>query len=215
MLKICLQKSPGPGRPRLWWCATGELSFLPIHAASVNREDILLESATDYFVSSYVPTLFALIKARAKWRGIPRQKVTGILAACETSPDQSTLANVGREIELTKTCFTQAAVQVVHSSTPNTTLQQLRTALVSTNAHILHLACHAAQADRPLESALLMSDGGLSIQELMTIHLPDAVLTFLSACQTARGSERQPDQAVHLAASMLFCGFRSVIGTMW
>jgi CHAT domain-containing protein len=215
MLKICLQKNPGPSRPRLWWCATGELSFLPIHTASVTQEDILLESTADYFVSSYVPILSALIKARAKWREIPRQKVTGILAACETSPGQSTLANVGREIELTKTCFTQAAVQVVHPSTPNTTLQQLRTALVGMNAHILHLACHAAQADRPLESALLMSDGGLSIQELMTFHLPDAVLAFLSACQTARGSERQPDQAVHLTASMLFCGFRSVIGTIW
>jgi CHAT domain-containing protein len=54
-----------------------------------------------------------------------------------------------------------------------------------------------------------------AIQDLMTIHFYDAVLAFLSTCQTARGSERQPDQAVHLAASMLFCGFGSVIGTMW
>jgi CHAT domain-containing protein len=49
----------------------------------------------------------------------------------------------------------------------------------------------------------------------MRLRLPHAVLAFLSACQTAQGSEKQPDQAVHLAASMLFCGFRSVVGTMW
>jgi CHAT domain-containing protein len=61
----------------------------------------------------------------------------------------------------------------------------------------------------------MLSDGMLSIQDLMTMSLPDALLAFLSACQTARGSERLPDQAVHLAASMLFCGFRSVVGTMW
>jgi CHAT domain-containing protein len=42
-----------------------------------------------------------------------------------------------------------------------------------------------------------------------------AVLAFLSACRTAQGDANAPDQAVHLAASMLFCGFWSVIGTMW
>jgi hypothetical protein len=40
------------------------------------------------------------------------------------------------------------------------------------------------------------------------------MLAFLSACQTAKGDEDMPDQAVHLAASMLFCGFKSVIATM-
>lgn len=40
----------------------------------------------------------------------------------------------------------------------------------------------------------------------MNLNLPTAMLAFLSACKTAKGSEEQPDQAVHLAASMLFCG---------
>jgi CHAT domain-containing protein len=66
-----------------------------------------------------------------------------------------------------------------------------------------------------LDSAFLLSDGKLSIQDFMTMRLPDAVLAFLSAYQTARGNEDVPDEAVHLAASMLFCGFRSVVGTMW
>jgi CHAT domain-containing protein len=41
------------------------------------------------------------------------------------------------------------------------------------------------------------------------------MFAFLSACETAKGDRSQPDQAVHLAASLLFCGFRSVIATMW
>jgi CHAT domain-containing protein len=45
--------------------------------------------------------------------------------------------------------------------------------------------------------------------------LKRASLAFLSACQTAKGDQNQPDQAVHLAASFLFCGFKSVIATMW
>jgi CHAT domain-containing protein len=67
----------------------------------------------------------------------------------------------------------------------------------------------------PLESHFVLRDGPLSIEALMKVELPNAVFAFLSACETAKGDRDQPDQAVHLAASMLFCGFRSVIATMW
>lgn len=49
----------------------------------------------------------------------------------------------------------------------------------------------------------------------MELKLTNAVLAYLGACETAKGDKYQPDQAVHLAASMLFCGFRSVVATMW
>jgi CHAT domain-containing protein len=80
---------------------------------------------------------------------------------------------------------------------------------------VLHLACHGVQAPNPLQSAFLLSDGRLTIEYPIRLRMPHAVLAFLSACQTAKGSEVQPDQAIHLAASMLFCGFKSVVGTMW
>lgn len=37
----------------------------------------------------------------------------------------------------------------------------------------------------------------------------------MSACKTAQGDAKQPEQAIHLAATMLFVGFQTVIGTMW
>ena len=40
-------------------------------------------------------------------------------------------------------------------------------------------------------------------------------LAFLSACQTATGSIRHLDEAIHLAAAMQFLGYRHVIATMW
>jgi hypothetical protein len=92
---------------------------------------------------------------------------------------------------------------------------QLQSLLENTPAHILHFACHGIHASHPLSSALVLQDGNLMIRDIMNLHLPNAVLTFLSACQTAKGDKNAPDQAIHLAASMLFCGFRSVIGTMW
>jgi CHAT domain-containing protein len=120
-----------------------------------------------------------------------------------------------REIQAVESCFEQASAEIISSLSPNTTSQRLRKSLANQSAHILYLACHGLQADSPLDSAFLLSDGRLSGQDMMAVHLPHAVMAFLSACQTARGSEDQPDQAVHLAASMVFCGFRSVVGTMW
>lgn len=83
-------------------------------------------------------------------------------------------------------------------------------------ADILHLASHGVQAETdPLQSGFLMADKKLSIQDLMALDLPNAFLAILSACHTAKGDTKQPDQTVHLAAAMLFAGFKSVIATMW
>lgn len=60
-----------------------------------------------------------------------------------------------------------------------------------------------------------MRDKMLTVTQLMELNLPHAFFAFLSACDTAKTGNDQPDQAVHLAATMLFVGFKSVIGTMW
>jgi CHAT domain-containing protein len=60
-----------------------------------------------------------------------------------------------------------------------------------------------------------MRDELLTVSSLMSLNLPDAFLAILSACETAKGDTSQPDQAVHLAATMLYIGFKSVVGTMW
>jgi hypothetical protein len=49
----------------------------------------------------------------------------------------------------------------------------------------------------------------------MQLKLDDTFLAFLSACATAKGDKDQPDQVMHLAAAMLFSGFKSVVATMW
>jgi CHAT domain-containing protein len=83
-------------------------------------------------------------------------------------------------------------------------------------ATILHLACHGYQnPENPLDSGFVMRDAMLTVSDIMALRLPNALLAFLSACETAKGDEQQPGQAVHLAATMLFAGFKSVVGTMW
>jgi hypothetical protein len=111
-------------------------------------------------------------------------------------------------------CFTSAGARVLNPPAAHTSMSELH-ALLKKPAHILHMACHGIQHSDPLRSAFLLQDGRLSIEDVMQLNLPDAFLAFLSACHTAKGDHNAPDQAVHLAASMLFCGFRSVVGTMW
>lgn len=81
---------------------------------------------------------------------------------------------------------------------------------------IAHFACHGiANSSDPLASALLLNDGLLEVSKIMEQSLPNASLAFLSACETAVGDVRLPDEAFHLAATTLFCGFRGVVATMW
>jgi CHAT domain-containing protein len=118
-------------------------------------------------------------------------------------------------VGLVKECFEAGGVRVLNTISTHTSRDEMRSLLVGSPAHILHLASHGIQETDPLKSAFLLQDGRFSIEDIMNIQLSQAVLAFLSACQTAKGDANVPDQAVHLAASMLFCGFRSVIATMW
>jgi CHAT domain-containing protein len=57
-------------------------------------------------------------------------------------------------------------------------------------ATILHLACHGIQdAEIPLNSGFVMSDGTLTISKLIGVSSPRAFLAFLSACETAKGDK--------------------------
>ncbi|KAH9967595.1 hypothetical protein BC827DRAFT_1306002 [Russula dissimulans] len=50
----------------------------------------------------------------------------------------------------------------------------------------------------------------------MRSQLPFAEFVFLLACHTAEMTEGSiTDKALHLTVVMQYCGFRSVVGTMW
>ncbi|CEL54882.1 hypothetical protein RSOLAG1IB_07374 [Rhizoctonia solani AG-1 IB] len=80
----------------------------------------------------------------------------------------------------------------------------------------VHLACHAHQsvADAT-ESGFFLHDGTLDLASINQRSFGSKGLAFLSACQTATGDEKLPDEAIHLASGMLMAGYRSVIATMW
>jgi hypothetical protein len=174
-------------------------------------------SIADYVFSSYTPTLASLTKARRQWAPIPRSRLAGLLI-CETSTHESStqyLSHAFDEVSTLYDCFVSAGAQVLNQPMARTSLSELRMLLEGSPAHIIHMACHGIQASDPLKSSFLLHDETLSIEDIIQLNLPRAFMAFLSACQTAKGDPNAPDQAVHIAASMLFCGFKSVVGTMW
>jgi CHAT domain-containing protein len=172
---------------------------------------------SDYVVSSYVPTLASLTRSRHGWDPIPHTEIAGLLV-CEASCDIDSagyLTHAVDEVVSVRDCLLSAKARVLNAPSAHISRSQLCSLLDGTPAHILHLACHGIQESDPLKSGLLLQDGKLSIENILRLRLPQAMLAYLSACQTAKGDNNAPDQAIHLAASMLFSGFRSVIGTMW
>jgi CHAT domain-containing protein len=79
---------------------------------------------------------------------------------------------------------------------------------------ILHLSAHAHQeANDPFSSHFDMADGPLAVERLTQLDLTDARLALLLACDTARGDDAAPNEALHLVAALQAAGFPSVVGT--
>jgi len=81
----------------------------------------------------------------------------------------------------------------------------------------VHFACHGGQhSTDPSRSAVALWDGALTVADLTEgVSVDRAQLAFLSACQTATGSIRLLDEAIHLAAAAQLLGYRHVLATLW
>lgn len=212
-----MKKAEGRGRPRIWWCPTGLFSFLPLHAAGATSKTTH-NSLSEHAVSSYTPTLSALINAR---RGLDEVLASAtirvVLAGVPKTdlPDWPKISGVKKELKKLRKIVPESSILPLAGSKKGGPLVQAILDILP-RASMLHLASHGHQdPDNPMQSGFAMKDDMLTIAALMRLKLSRAFFAFLSACETAKGDASQPDQTVHLAAAMLFVGFRSVIGTMW
>ncbi|KAG8795072.1 hypothetical protein FRC12_018368 [Ceratobasidium sp. 428] len=192
--------------PRVAWCSTGPLAFLPLHAAGCFSEPC--ERTFDYAISSYTPTLHALLNESPA-----PTKFTGILTVGQAS--QSSYAPLpGTVIELDAIQEQATNVKLTRIVEEDATPEAVLAAMQQHSW--VHLACHASQdISDPTASAFQLRRGNLDLPTITRKPLSNAELAFLSACETATGDEKTPDEAVHLAAGMLMSGYRTVIATMW
>jgi CHAT domain-containing protein len=215
---MLIQKASGSSRPRLHWCPTGAFMFLPLHAAGIydsNKTDC----CADYVVCSYTPTLTALLRAQKSHTSFHRHEAKLGLIAVTKAWDKNlpVLPNVEEETRNVRAAAESVSISVddITGSTGGSAMVT-RVAQVFENTNITHIACHGTHNwVNTLSSGFCLSDGNMSVSRLMGLNLKNALFAFLSACETAKGDEKQPDQTIHLAAAMLFVGFRSVVATMW
>ncbi|KAF6759269.1 TPR-like protein [Ephemerocybe angulata] len=199
--------------PRLWWCPTGPLTFLPLHAAGIYRgEDS--ESAFDYVVSSYTPTVVA-ITDRVKGNIAIDAKDLGLFLTSQPSaPGAPAIPGTTREVRSIFRMAEQRGTKVLKLEGDEVTVDGCLERMESFSS--IHLACHGSQnAADPLKSRFLFHQGSLELETILRSNLKNGDLAFLSACQTSTGEEKLSDEAVHLAAGMLAAGYRRVVGTMW
>ncbi|KIM25050.1 hypothetical protein M408DRAFT_26459, partial [Serendipita vermifera MAFF 305830] len=203
-----LAYQPG-GHSRFWWCATGPLAFLPIHAAGNYDSDLVGDKTSDYVVSSYTPTLTAILDQSQPDMTEDFQILT---VAQPSTPHAPPLPETEGEIRQIKEIANGIRIQGLINDEATTTrvLQAMK------ESNWIHLACHGMQDHKEsMKSGFWLHDKILELSELIREPLPKTDFAFLSACQTAKGDEKVAEESVHLAAGMLFSGCRGVIATMW
>jgi hypothetical protein len=133
---------------------------------------------------------------------------------CAQEPNLSAIPQVDVELEQVMVTTQSSQARLSYRITGSTTVEGVSGAIKAAN--VIHLACHGVQdPNNATKSGFCLGDGRLTIEYLMNLSVANPFLAFLSACETAKGDIDQPDQVMHLAAAMLFCGFRSVVATMW
>jgi CHAT domain-containing protein len=199
-----------PGQSRVWWCPTSVFGSLPLHAMGpIPSNDGETLYFLDLYICSYTPTLSALIESRRRDSVLRSSGRPSIMLVAQQGPS---LPTVGGEIQVVQALDTQVTSLISEAATPATVIDYI-------NHHrFVHFACHGKlEAGKPFEAGFELYGGArLTLLEIMRAHLPTAEFAFLSACHTAEMTEGSVmDEGLRLAAAVQYCGFRSVVGTMW
>lgn len=208
-LGITSKAPPGSSAPRVHWCPTGPMVFLPLHAAGRHGEPGP-QAVIDRAESVYIARLRAL--APADPDGPATDEVTSppLIVSMPETPGQKSLPGAAEEAENLMRAFPGAA----HLTGPAATRDAV---LAGMTAHSwFHLSAHGTTDEHtPVNGGIELGDGRLTIRDLLERRLPGARLAFLSACSTHHGSAAIPDEAVTTATALCIAGCGHVVATLW
>ena len=211
------RQTPAEDLSRIFWCPTGPFVFLPIHTAGFYDGQYSQpgHKVFDFVVSSYTPTVTILAPPPSP-AVIPDGDLRLLAIRQPPSDGLPPLNGVNTELEYIKgVCMDSPSAQTTLVESPIGTVEEVLSLMKE--ADWVHFACHGIQdATSPTKSGLCLADERrLKVSDIITLSRSRGGLAFLSACQTAMGDERLSDEAIHIAAGMLFAGYGGVIGTMW
>nr|WP_237524947.1 CHAT domain-containing protein [Streptomyces sp. SID5643] len=199
--------SEGEPWPRVWWSPTGWLNRLPLHAAGHHGQGG--PGVLDFVVSSYTPTVRALINARTRTaataRDAPRVLAVGVAHTPGYAPLSATLQEAG-------------SLAQDSALPPLLGEHATRRAVLDALARCdwAHFACHA-HADEAYASGsrLILHDQPITVMDIDRLRLEGAELAYLSACSTASVRTALAAEALHLGTAFQLAGFRHVVATRW
>jgi len=197
-----------PEQSRVWWCPTSAFCSLPLHAMGpIPPDSDPPRYFLDLYIPSYTPTLSALIESN-KLGSRTSGKPSLLLVVQQ---DASMKAALG-ETRVVQSVNTQVKPLISARATPPAVLKHLQ------DHRFVHIVCHGLlEPGKPFESSFKLYGGKrLTLLDIIRSRLPNAEFAFLAACHTAQLTDGSlSDEALHLTAAMQYCGFRSVVGTMW
>ncbi|KAI9573088.1 CHAT domain-containing protein [Boletus coccyginus] len=202
---------------RIFWCPTGPFVSLPIHAAGFYDVQHAQpgHKVSDFVVSSYVPTL-SILTLSPNSSTAPIGDLRLLTVRQPPSDGLSHLPGVATELTyIREVVKDSASAHVTLLESSDGTVEEVLSLMKE--ADWVHFACHGVQdAANPTNSGLCLADQRrLKLGDMIALSRPRGGLAFLSACQTAMGDAVLSDEAVHIAAGMLFAGYGGVVGTMW
>jgi CHAT domain-containing protein len=197
-----------PEQSRIWWCPTSVFCSLPLHAMGpIRSEGPVKVYFSDLYISSYTPTLSALIESRKP--GPHSFEKPSILLVSQ--PDES-MPGAWEEMALVRHLNTKVTTLLSKKATPSAVMKRLE------DHRFAHFSCHGIlETGKPFDACFKLYQGErLTLLEIIRSRLPSAEFAFLSACHTAELTEESiADEGLHLSAAVQYSGFRSVVGTMW
>lgn len=207
----------GSSWPRMWWCPTGTISFLPIHAAGYHN-DLASPRRTvlDRVVSSYTASIRSLMFARAgQLDASNSMSQKTLVVTMPTTENRARLPLAREEAARVRQILWHKPGLETPVVKVRPTPQELYDALPGTT--IAHFVCHA-EADEldPSASALLLKDGALSVAQISRMNLRGGALAYLSACRTALSRvSKLEDEVITLTNGFQMAGFSRIVGTLW
>ncbi|TYC07427.1 CHAT domain-containing protein, partial [Actinomadura syzygii] len=204
----------GQSKPRVWWCPVGPLAFLPLHAAGDHEPDSPAPGAViDRVISSYTPTLSALIRSRNQ-SGAAGRRVSALAVALPETPGLRRLPHAEEEADIVAGHLEPLA-EVAQLIGSRATRANVRAALEDHDW--VHFACHGSQdMDDPGNGGIeLWDQARLTVRDIAAARPKRGGLAYLSACDTAVGGIGLIDEAMHLAGALNLAGYRNVIASLW
>jgi CHAT domain-containing protein len=190
------------------------MTFLPLHAAG-DYSSRTQPKAFDYVISSYTPTLTALLSCNPYTFNNDCRIIAVDRGNTNSHPELrlGLLPRTDRQLELVKD-RTQGRLIYSQLVGPDATQERVLEAMSQNNW--VHLACHTQQdSNDPAKSGFLLHESTLDLVAIARRLFNNKGLAFLSVCQTAAGDDNLADEAAHLASCMLVTGYPTVVASMW